>query len=81
MPRAATSTACPIRSARRVRHVIDENARVEAAVAALERDDLAELGALLDASHASLRDLYDASTEAVEQDGGALLRGARRVRA
>jgi galactokinase len=52
---------------RRVRHVIEENARVEATGAALERGDLAEVGRLLDASHASLRDLFDASTEAVEQ--------------
>ena len=52
---------------RRVRHVLEENARVEAAVAALEADDLTTLAALLDASHASLRDLYDASTAAVER--------------
>jgi galactokinase len=52
---------------RRVRHVIEENARVEATVAALERSDLAAVGPLLDASHASLRDLYDSSTEAVER--------------
>jgi galactokinase len=52
---------------RRVRHVLEENARVDAAVAALEADDLAALGVLLDASHASLRDLYDASTAAVER--------------
>ncbi len=52
---------------RRVRHVLEENARVDAAVAALEADELAPLGPLLDASHASLRDLYDASTDAVER--------------
>ncbi|HWF75290.1 MAG TPA: galactokinase [Solirubrobacteraceae bacterium] len=52
---------------RRVRHVIEENARVEATVAALEAGDLAEVGRLLDASHASLRDLYDSSTDAVER--------------
>jgi galactokinase len=52
---------------RRVRHVLEENSRVDAAVAALEADDLPALGALLDASHASLRDLYDASTAAVER--------------
>jgi galactokinase len=52
---------------RRVRHVIGENARVEATVAALERGDFAEVGRLLDASHASLRDLYDSSTDAVER--------------
>ena len=52
---------------RRVRHVLEENARVDAAVAALEAGNLGTLGALLDASHASLRDLYDSSTDAVEQ--------------
>jgi galactokinase len=51
---------------RRALHVLDEDERVDSAVAALERDDLRALGPLLDASHASLRDLYDASTEAVE---------------
>ena len=52
---------------RRVRHVVEENARVDAAVGALEAGDLGALGPLLDASHASLRDLYDASTPAVER--------------
>jgi galactokinase len=68
---------------RRVRHVLGENARVEATVAALHVGDLAEVGRLLDASHASMRDLYDASTAAVERtvaelkDAGAA--GARMV--
>ena len=57
---------------RRVRHVIEENQRVDAAVDVLERRDLSQLGPLLDASHASLRDLYDASTEAVERTVTAL---------
>ncbi|MDQ6804715.1 MAG: galactokinase [Actinomycetota bacterium] len=52
---------------RRVRHVIEENARVKATVGALECGDLAEVGRLLNASHASLRDLYDSSTDAVER--------------
>jgi galactokinase len=52
---------------RRVRHVIAENARVDAAVAALEARDLAELGRLLDASHRSLRDDYEVSVPAVER--------------
>lgn len=60
---------------RRVRHVLEENARVDAAVEALERGDLLELGRLLDASHTSLRDLYEASTEAVERTVARLLRG------
>jgi galactokinase len=48
--------------ARRARHVVSENARVEAAVAALEAGDVSRLGALLYASHASLRDDYAVST-------------------
>jgi galactokinase len=67
----------------RVRHVISENRRVEAAVDALERGDLDAIGALLDESHASLRDNYEVSTPAVEHaverlhDAGAI--GARIV--
>jgi galactokinase len=51
----------------RALHVLGENERVEAAVAALRAGDLPMLGALLNASHASLRDLYDISTPAVEE--------------
>jgi galactokinase len=50
----------------RVGHVVSENERVSEAVAALERGDLEELGGLLDASHASLRDWFEVSTEAVD---------------
>jgi galactokinase len=69
--------------ARRARHVLSENARVRACVSALEADELARVGSLLNASHASLRDLYEVSTPAVEAtvtrllDQGAL--GARLV--
>ena len=52
---------------RRARHVLDENDRVERTVEALARGDLAAVGALLDSSHASLRDLYDASVPEVER--------------
>jgi len=52
--------------ARRVRHVVGENERVLAAVAALETGDVARLGALLDASHASLRDDYEVSTPEID---------------
>ncbi len=48
-------------SFRRARHVITENARVLASVEALSRDDFAELGRLLFASHESLRDDYEVS--------------------
>jgi galactokinase len=52
---------------RRVRHVLSENERVDAAVAALEAGDLPALGRLLDASHRSLRDDYEVSVPAVER--------------
>jgi galactokinase len=51
----------------RLRHVITENERVEAAVAALESGEVAVLGALLNASHASLRDDYEVSVPEVER--------------
>jgi galactokinase len=50
----------------RARHVFEENERVDAAVSALVSHDIVALGRLLDASHASLRDLYEVSTPAVE---------------
>ncbi|HUB76527.1 MAG TPA: galactokinase family protein [Solirubrobacteraceae bacterium] len=61
---AARDLAAPL--SWRVRHVIAENDRVEAAVKALARHDLPQLGRLLDASHASLRDDFEVSTPAVE---------------
>jgi galactokinase len=51
---------------RRARHVLSENQRVRAAVAALRAGDLHALGALLNDSHASLRDDYEVSSAAVE---------------
>ncbi len=60
----AASLPSPL--AERARHVITENGRVEQAVDALSERDLPVLGALLDASHASLRDCYEVSTPAVE---------------
>jgi galactokinase len=52
---------------RRARHVVEEDARVLEAVAAIEGDDLAQLGRLLDASHASQRDLYEVSVPQVDR--------------
>lgn len=46
---------------RRAKHVVEENARVLECVAALERGDAQEVGRLLFASHASLRDLFEVS--------------------
>jgi len=55
----------PLRA--RVRHVLSENERVVAAVAALRANELGALGELLNASHRSLRDCYAVSTAAVER--------------
>jgi galactokinase len=52
--------------AARARHVITENERVEQTVAALSAGELLRVGELLDASHASLRDCFAISTDAVE---------------
>ena len=80
-PGAAARLPAPLD--RRARHVLTENARVDAMVAALRERDLAAAGALLDASHASLRDDYEASVPAVEETVAALKRagaaGARMV--
>jgi galactokinase len=46
----------------RARHVVSENARVLAASEALRANELERLGALMSASHASLRDDFEVST-------------------
>ena len=51
----------------RVRHVLGENERVDAMVAALCGGRLDDAGRLLSASHASLRDDYEVSVPAVER--------------
>jgi galactokinase len=63
-PDAAERLADPGR--RRARHVLSENRRVDETVAALRAGDLETVGRLLDASHASLRDDYEASVPEVE---------------
>ncbi len=71
----------PLRA--RAHHVVTENARVQDTVTALSNGDLERVGALLNASHASLRDCFAISTPTVEQtvqtlvDAGAV--GARIV--
>ncbi len=47
---------------RRLRHVVSENERVRAVVAALERGDIGALGPLFRAGHDSLRDDFEVST-------------------
>ena len=63
-PAAAERLSDPGR--RRARHVLSENGRVDATVEALRAGDLEAVGRLLDASHASLRDDYEASVPEVE---------------
>ncbi|GIP55582.1 galactokinase [Paenibacillus vini] len=46
---------------RRAAHVVEENARVLKSVDALSANDLTAFGALMNASHDSLRDLYEVS--------------------
>ena len=46
---------------RRARHVVTENARTLEAAEAMERGDAAHMGALMNASHASLRDDFEVS--------------------
>ncbi|HEU4910745.1 MAG TPA: galactokinase [Actinomycetes bacterium] len=51
---------------RRARHVVTENARVLEAVAALRARDWEQLGALMVASHRSLRDDYEVSCDELD---------------
>lgn len=51
---------------RRARHVVSECRRVLEAVAALRTGDVASLGGLFDASHASMRDDFEVSVPAVD---------------
>lgn len=64
LPRAL---ALPEPLGRRVRHIVTENARVLAAVAALRAGDAPRLGAIFDASHASQRDDYDVSVPEIDR--------------
>jgi galactokinase len=52
---------------RRARHIITENQRVLDAVQAMRMDDVVRLGKLLNASHASLRDDFEVTNEALNQ--------------
>ena len=51
---------------RRCRHIVSENERVQATVEALERQDFQRVGQLMNASHTSLRDDYEVSSEALD---------------
>jgi galactokinase len=59
---------------RRCRHVISENERVLAVIECLARGDLSEVGRLMSASHASLRDDYEVSSHALDAMVEAMMR-------
>jgi galactokinase len=61
MLEAARSHLDPVVFAR-AEHIVNENARVLAAVAAFEADDIETMGRLFYASHASMRDLFGISS-------------------
>lgn len=50
----------------RARHVVEECDRVRRAAGAMKRGDIALLGELLNASHASLRDLYEVTGDELD---------------
>ncbi|WEF34341.1 galactokinase [Pseudoduganella chitinolytica] len=52
---------------RRARHVVTENARVEAAGKALAAGDLARMGELMAASHVSMRDDFEITVPLIDQ--------------
>jgi galactokinase len=79
----ASTSKLDAETLRRARHVVSENARVLEAVVALEARAFDELGRLISASHASLRDDFevtvpelDVAAEAAERSGAL---GARMV--
>ena len=53
--------------ARRARHIVEEHARTQDTVDALQRGDLASVGRLLTASHRSSQHLFENSTPALDQ--------------
>ncbi|MFN7726426.1 MAG: galactokinase [Rubrivivax sp.] len=62
----AAQTQMPEAVFRRARHIVTENARVLEAQQALAAGDLATLGRLMAASHASMRDDFEITTPAVD---------------
>jgi len=51
---------------KRAQHISEENARVRAAVPALENGDMEAFGQLMNASHDSLRDLFKVSSDPLD---------------
>ncbi|MFI6326273.1 galactokinase [Nonomuraea sp. NPDC050556] len=63
---------------KRVQHVVTENHRVEALIGLLRAGAITEIGALLNASHLSLRDQYEVSSPELDVAVEASLRGGAR---
>ena len=66
-PRFVELDQLPEPLGRRARHVVTENIRVLEAVDAMKAGALPELGALLDASHTSLRDDFEVSIPEIDR--------------
>lgn len=64
---AARADALPDPLSRRVKHVVNENGRVRAAVECLRDRDVERLGRLFNESHRSLRDDFEASVPEVDR--------------
>ncbi|WP_113704953.1 galactokinase [Nonomuraea lactucae] len=62
----------------RTMHVVTENHRVQALIGLLRADKITEIGALLNASHLSLRDQYEVSSPELDVAVEASLRGGAR---
>ncbi|MER6949687.1 galactokinase [Nonomuraea sp. NPDC000554] len=63
---------------KRTMHVVTENHRVEALVGLLRAGAISEIGALLNASHLSLRDQYEVSSPELDLAVEAAIRGGAR---
>jgi len=66
LARATTTAGLPEPLAARARHVVSEQERVDAFVEALAGPDWARLGALMTASHESLRDDFEVSCDELD---------------
>ena len=86
-PEQLSAASLPEPAASRARHVVSEIERTRQAAEALDRGDIASFGALLNASHASLRDDFEVSHPVVDaiverlqkeigEGGGARMTGA-----
>lgn len=63
---------------KRTMHIVTENHRVEALIGLLRAGQITEIGALLNASHLSLRDQYEVSSPELDAAVEAAIRGGAR---